>query len=264
MATLDVTRDYADGEILLAADLDAFLDDLETFLNITKLNDDNIQTGGITGSLKLANASVTKAKMAADSVGTTQIVDSNITTAKIADSNVTTAKIADDSVTTAKILDSNVTTAKIADNAVTKDKLKAITVTTDGSDPGEGGVSKSTGYTGSSFSTTSTSFVDVTNHSLTITTTGRPVAIFLESNSTDVNTASTGISANQVWLKFVRDSTDIAVYYYSGDASNVIVWSFPTMFIDTPSAGTYTYKLQIKTTATGASLRRSRLVAYEL
>ncbi len=57
MATLNVRREYADGDILLESDLDAFLDDIETFLNVTKIDDDNIQDLGITGSTKLKNAS---------------------------------------------------------------------------------------------------------------------------------------------------------------------------------------------------------------
>ena len=140
MATLTTTRNYDDGEVLVRADLDAFLDDIETFLNVTKINDDNIQNSGITGSTKLLNQSVTESKLAADAVTTLKIADSAVTTAKIADTNVTTAKIANDAVTADKLADDAsvdvnravttnhirdlaVTTAKIANDAVTADKL---------------------------------------------------------------------------------------------------------------------------------------------
>lgn len=103
MATLSITKNWADGEILLEADLDEIKTDVETFLNTTKINDDNIQTSGITASSKL--------------------IDASISTAKLADSSVTTAKINDSAVTTAKINDSAVTTAKINASAVTKAKL---------------------------------------------------------------------------------------------------------------------------------------------
>lgn len=103
MATLDVTRNYADGEVLTEADLDAFLDDVETFLNVTKLNDDNLQNNGITGSLKLLTGSVTATKLASDSVTTVKILDQNVTTAKLADGAVTTVKIDDEAVTQAKL-----------------------------------------------------------------------------------------------------------------------------------------------------------------
>jgi microcystin-dependent protein len=94
VATLSITKQWANGEILLEADLDFIKSDVETFLNVTKINDDNIQTGGITGSTKLADTSVTAAKLATDSVTTAKIVDSNVTTAKIADLNVTYGKLA--------------------------------------------------------------------------------------------------------------------------------------------------------------------------
>lgn len=83
MATIAITKSYADGSILVEADLDNIKDDVETFLNVTGINDDNIQTGGITASSKL--------------------VDASISTAKLADSAVTTAKINNDAVTAAKI-----------------------------------------------------------------------------------------------------------------------------------------------------------------
>jgi hypothetical protein len=104
MATLSITKNWADGDILLEADLDEIKTDVETFLNTTKINDDNIQTSGITASSKLIDASISTAKLA----------DSAVTTAKITDLNVTAAKIAADAVTTAKILDANVTKAKLA------------------------------------------------------------------------------------------------------------------------------------------------------
>jgi hypothetical protein len=135
VATLSTTRNYNDGEVLVEADLDAFLDDIETFLNTTKINDDNIQASGITGSTKLLNQSVTAAKLATDSVETAKIAASAVTTAKIADLNVTTGKLAADAVTSAKIaddqidsehyVDGSIDTAHIADDAVTADKLAA-------------------------------------------------------------------------------------------------------------------------------------------
>ncbi len=94
MAQLDTTRNYNDGEALLEADLDAFLDDIETFINVTKINDDNIQNNGITGSTKLLNQSVTEEKLAANSVSTLKIVDEAVTDDKIADDTITFEKLA--------------------------------------------------------------------------------------------------------------------------------------------------------------------------
>jgi len=130
MATLTTTRGYDDGEVLLKSHLDAFLDDIETFINTTKISDDNIQNSGITGSTKLLNQSVTAAKLAADSVTTLKIADGSVTTAKLADDGVTTAKIAAGAVTTTELGALAVTTAKIAAGAVTTTELGATAVTT--------------------------------------------------------------------------------------------------------------------------------------
>lgn len=94
MATLSITKQWANGSILLEADLDFIKSDIETFLNTTKINDDNIQTSGITASTKLADTSITAAKLGTSCVETAKINDSAVTTAKIADLNVTYAKLA--------------------------------------------------------------------------------------------------------------------------------------------------------------------------
>lgn len=118
MAQLDVRRTYADGEILLASDLDSFLDDIETFLNITRINDDNIQDSSITASSKLSALSVTTAKIANEAITTAKIADLAVTTAKLNDLAVTTAKIADLNITTGKIVDGSITTAKLSTAAL--------------------------------------------------------------------------------------------------------------------------------------------------
>lgn len=99
MATITITKQWANGEILLEADLDFIKSDVETFLNVTKINDDNIQNAGITASSKL--------------------IDGTISTAKLQNAAVTATKLATDSVTTIKILDANVTAAKLAADVTT-------------------------------------------------------------------------------------------------------------------------------------------------
>lgn len=116
MPQLDARRTYQDGMVLFAADLDAIIDDIETLLNVTKLNDDNIQDNGITASQKLIDGTVTTGKLA----------NKSVTTVKIDDDAVTEPKLANDAVTTAKIADEAVTTEKIADSAVTPAKLSVI------------------------------------------------------------------------------------------------------------------------------------------
>lgn len=53
MPTLTITKTYADGEVLLEADLDAIRSSITTFFNTTKIDDDNIQAAGITRATKL-------------------------------------------------------------------------------------------------------------------------------------------------------------------------------------------------------------------
>lgn len=117
MSTLDITRTYADGTLLYAADFDALCNESETFFNTTKLNGDNIDDAGITASLKITDTSITTAK----------IPDSAITTLKLEDEAVTTAKINDLAVTTAKILDGTLVTADFTDASVTNAKRAAVT-----------------------------------------------------------------------------------------------------------------------------------------
>lgn len=159
MATITIRKEYEDGEILFGSDLDAIVEDIETFLNTTRINDDNIQNAGITASDKLVDATVTASKLASNAVtttkliddavtqakiadaavGTAQLIDSNVTLAKMADASVGTTELVDDAVTqakiadaavgTAQIIDANVTTAKLADSAVTAAKIADGTIT---------------------------------------------------------------------------------------------------------------------------------------
>jgi hypothetical protein len=119
-------------------------------------------------------------------------------------------------------------------------------------------VSASTG----NFSTASATPVDVTNATVTITTTGRPVLLFLQpdgSTTLDASVRSTGAAAVTVVL--LRDGTTIARMAV-GD-SNVPVGA--VQFLDVPAAGTYSYKLQANTPGAGSVvITYSKLVAYEL
>jgi microcystin-dependent protein len=47
MPTLTITKTYQDGNVLSEADLDNIKDSIETFINVTKLDDDNLQDNGI-------------------------------------------------------------------------------------------------------------------------------------------------------------------------------------------------------------------------
>lgn len=288
MPQLSTSKTYADGDILFESDLDQIRTDIETFLNVTQIDDENIQDSGITGSTKLVDATVTTAKLAASSVTTTKLDTNAVTDAKlrqsaglsvIGRSANTTGDVADitagtdafvlrrsgtsigfGTVATDGIANSAVTTAKINDAAVTQAKRAAL---------GQQ-VSSSCG----SFSTTSTSYTDITNLSITITTTGRPILLMLTPDGDTSNVAVIAASAAAVsagaQFKLLRDATAVGLFnlFSSGGGSqaSVNVPSSSIIHFDVPSSGTYTYKLQVKaqTSATTATVGYSKLVAFEL
>lgn len=179
------------------------------------------------------------------------IADGAVTTAKILDANVTAAKLAADSVTTAKVLDAN----------ITRPKLVAV---------GQQISSSSGAYTDNA----SAAFADVTNLSVTITTTGRPVRLELNSGGT-VTEGYIGLrnasgSLAQGFFKFVRGgSTDMGHTEFRGDAAGTtdINLRMPPSFfshLDVVAAGTYTYKVQAFRVNGTLSFIDVKLVAYEL
>lgn len=112
MPNLSITKTFDDTLDFTEEQLDAIKSSLETFFNVTKIDSDNIQAG-------------------------------SLTTDTFADGSVTTAKMDADSVVTAKIADGAVTSPKIADDTFTLAKMEALSSTSDGSDPGRGGISQS-------------------------------------------------------------------------------------------------------------------------
>jgi hypothetical protein len=178
-------------------------------------------------------------------------------TGVLATGQIATAQIADLAVTTAKIADLNVTTAKIAALNVTRAKLEAV---------GQQ-ISSSSG----AFSTTAlfTAPADVTNLTVTITTTGRPVFIGLISDgSASYSALGVGHASNTAVsaVAFIlRGASIISNYFYSSFASLYQIPSSSVFVIDPVAAGTYTYKVQQGViTGTTAYCDRVKLVAYEL
>jgi hypothetical protein len=272
MPTLSVTRSYADNTVLTEQMLDDAFDSLETFVNTTKLNSANIQTGGVAES-NLATGSVTENKLGAGAVTVNKIGDGAVTTAKIADANITTAKIADSNVTTAKIADANVTTAKLADGAVTVAKLSTPAVGTSAT-AGNIALSASSG----SFSVAGTTATDVTNLSVSITTSsaGRPVELRLVADGDTLNDSRVlivndgGNNSVSGAIRFLRDGTTIsrvAMRKLGGDFAHQLALP-PSAFshIDTSVAAstTYTYKVQLQGSSGTNYVERVKLLAREI
>ena len=143
-----------------------------------------------------------------------------------------------------------------------------------GSTVGAGGVAISSSC-GNNFSTTNTSPTQVTNLSVTITTTGRPVQVMVlpdgTSNSNSVirsQVTSGGQTASM--FDIYRGTTQIAeVAVGMGNLSslaNIFVPSSSLHTLDIVAAGTYTYTVQIYVGggANQAIINNSILVAYEI
>lgn len=214
MPTITVTKNYSDGNILTEDQLDDAFESLETALNSTKLDSDNIQTGGIVA-----------------------------------------ASLASDSVTTAKIADLNVTTAKINDGAVTNVKLAALNYA----------ISSSSG----TYSSTDTNTdVAVTNLSVSLTTTGRPVMLMIvpeDAGSVGSRIGSSGGTGDN--LAFKRNTSTTVARHAVNSTDNDRTGVSAYAAFDAPAAGTYTYTVHHTVTPLSsgiATFTRVRLLAYEL
>lgn len=277
MPTLSLTKNYADSTLLLADDFDVFLDELEVFLNTTKINNDNIQNDGITGSTKILSASISTAKILNANVTTAKIASEAITTDKIAATNVTTAKLATGAVTAAKIAASAVTTAKILDSNVTKAKLRSANY------------SKSVAASGTA-SPGSSALIGA----VSLTTTGRPVMIFLEAGSTTYDSYVGVLNIDSGYSASAPNTTaaTLGILFYRGasiiSAQEVKAGWIPSFvnfgnpayvipgylkvppgsfcFIEQPAAGTYTYSVYADSnnTARNVNWANVRVVAVEL
>lgn len=140
-----------------------------------------------------------------------------------------------------------IVTSMIADGAITYAKQASLNIQTSSTC---GNFSLSGGGPGPFWN-------DVTNLSITITTNGRPICLNIVPDGS-ANPCYTYVSNSGNFLKYLRGSTDISLFYI-----NPPMLQLPFMFIDTPSAGTYTYKVQFHVSVDMA-MQYFKLVAYEL
>jgi hypothetical protein len=118
------------------------------------------------------------------------------------------------------------------------------------------------------FVTSSLSPVDVTNLAVTITTTGRPVYLFLVPDSTANASGLQVIDVDSsVGIQILRGATLIGYWTIGGSAAaGFAVPSSAIQFLDPVAPGTYTYKVQAwRAAGTGnVGVNRSKLAAFEL
>lgn len=183
--------------------------------------------------------------------------DDSVTAAKITANAVTTVKINDSAVTEPKLGNLAVTTTKIAEATITQSKLAARAT---GTTVAAGGVALSASCGFLTF--TNTTLADLTNLSVTITTTGRPVFIGVIPDGS-AGDANLGGNNNAVTYEIQRDGTRIGGLNYGSQNSSYVPIGAIQM-VDFPAAGTYTYKIQGKVNTGTGIIYYGKLVAYEL
>jgi hypothetical protein len=163
---------------------------------------------------------------------------------------------------TSNIADSAITTAKIAALNVTRAKMEAI--------------GQQLSSSSSTFQTSSATLTDVTNLSVTITTTGRPVRVLVvpdgNGSGNPMNLEmSRANDTVQGTVCIFRDSTEIYRKYnqfIATSAASVFATADTPETLDIVAAGTYTYKVQVAISPNSASqvfkFTYAKLLAYEL
>jgi hypothetical protein len=114
------------------------------------------------------------------------------------------------------------------------------------------------------YTTTGTSYQDITNLSCTITTHGRPVVLMMMPANTGDNGSFLYFDGTTGYLIFVRNSTYVCSSGFN-NTTNVFGYSIST--IDVPTAGTYTYKMQFHSSAPTGGIHiynGYQLAVYEL
>lgn len=115
------------------------------------------------------------------------------------------------------------------------------------------------------FSTSSASYVSVTNLSVTITTTGGPVVLTLIPDGTGFPAGwSCNGGLNTCSQAFFRGGSALAEFQ-AGKISNEFAPISDFSHVDAVGAGTHTYTFRVRAdSATSITVSRAKLVAYEL
>jgi hypothetical protein len=252
-APVSRVTNFSDGQVLTASQLNSEFNNVITGVN------------SINNAQIASNAAIDPSKLSAAIKGDA-INRDGITGALSAKADDVTLEVASDSL---RIKDLGVSTAKIAAGAVTQAKRAALDIQT----------SASSGL----YTTSSNTITDVTNLSVTLTTTGRPVMLTMIS-ATNGNGSS---ATDHGRVRLVGPSTEAfgQIFFDRGGSilitHGIMVTTLVTSslaialpctafsHIDAPAAGTYTYKIRANMVGTGfgnntVNVSNCKLVAYEL
>lgn len=209
-------------------------------------------------ALRIKDSGVVTAKIADDSVTSAKIPNSAVGTTELAGDSVTTSKILDGTIALADLASDSVNSAKIVANSVAKSDLAVKTASSSTATLGNVAVAASSGVVSSAG--------DIS--SVTLTTGGGPVIVGLQAVNHATNQGYIGLLEGVCEFKLFRGATQIfytQVGTQSGDTTNFIVPPNVVTALDVPSAGTYTYKATlVRPSGCTVAVTNVRLVAYEL
>lgn len=123
MASISIPREFSDGNPLTFAQLSDAFAAVETFLNTTQINDDNIQNSGITGSLKLLNNSVTSQKIANGAISSTQIASAGVLGSNIAANTITGSNLVNGTLSDTQIQAQGISATSILNATLTSTQM---------------------------------------------------------------------------------------------------------------------------------------------
>lgn len=211
-----------------------------------------IQNGAIVNAM-IGTAAIDTANIANLAVGNAQIANATITGGKIAASTITAGNIAAGTITATQIASTTITASNIAANTITAGQIASTTITTDRlvanaatvvANGTSGGIS--TGFTAVTSANSSTS------GTVSITSTGSPVTVFLGCDAGITFTSSSVVGA-QVEVDLVIDGSVVGAnaarigFGRPAPLSTAFTLRMPFSIVyrHTPSAGAHTYGWRI-------------------
>jgi hypothetical protein len=211
------------------------------FSELSQITTSNVTTyiaNAAIGNAQIENAAITTAKIGTGQITAATIADATITGAKIASATIASANIANAAITDAKIAALAVGTANIVDLNVTTAKIGNLAVTNIASV-----------YTAEAISAgTSGTWTEI--QSVSITTAGGNVII----------QASGCVRIVAFSIRVRRGATVIATLP-STFKTGAGFFSF--QIVDTPTAGTYAYEIDIDPSGSGGDVQGRALVLLE-
>lgn len=263
MATFSRLKTWVSNEVLTASDLNGEFDNIIDNMSPTGIED---ASGNVSDMQAVTNpGGVGTESLATDLLGEIKRlrykVKQIIGSAQWYSTPLTSLQAS--GVVTTSIADGAVTTVKIADGNVTNSKLAAVNSIVSGAGTG---------------TTSSTSYVDLTNLSITITTVNRPVMVLVKySGSTPLMNVSTNGNPWNTMVTFLLErsgstagevSCGIIGDTFAGAITRVenIPYTALSFYDIPPSAGTYTYKLRAKLNSSSSVLTYQdiALLGYEI